>query len=446
MDTQRPPTRDSDQFRCKEDGFLYCEELKVKAICEELAKTTDYSSPFYLYSKAQIEHNVRSYTDALRRHGIPYLLGFSMKANNNLEILRLLKSHGCTAVLVSGNELKCALKVGFTADKLIYNGNGKDRWEIELAVEHDVMINADSLFDLNHINEVCEKLRKRARILLRINPDIDPDVHPYISTGLAETKFGIQMKDFDKALDVVKLHATWLDLIGLHCHLGSTISKIDVFQSLVDIMLSLINRVKEWGFDPKYLNIGGGLGINYEKYVQKEDKMPSTSDFIESIAEKLKGCNLCTVLEPGRSIVGNAAILVTKVIGLKNNEKKSFIVVDASMTEVLRPSIYGAYHHIQLIEPTQSGAAADQVFDVVGPVCESADFIGKERHLRPPHEGCGIAVRDVGAYCYSLSSNYNMRLRPAEIMVDGKRWRVIRRAETIDDVMRTCLEVPNDGE
>ncbi|XP_077998839.1 uncharacterized protein LOC144451810 [Glandiceps talaboti] len=431
----------SQYFYTSDDGFLFCEELKVKSLCDEIDKEMESSSPYFLYSKRQIEENVMLYTDALRKYNLPHLLGFAMKANYTVEILRILQELGCTAVLVSGNELKLALLARFNPQNLIYNGNGKTRWEIELAVNHDVMMNADSLFDLRHINEVCEDLNKSARIFLRMNPDIDPEVHPYISTGLKGSKFGIEMKDMDKALEMVKCYP-YLNLLGLHCHVGSTVHNTEVIQAVLAVMLCWVDNIEGQGFILKYLNIGGGLGINYEKYIQNEDDMPSPSDLVDSIAEKLSNRNLSLILEPGRSIIGNAAILVTKVIGVKDNEDKRFIVIDGSMAEVIRPSLYGAYHHIQLIEPTQEDDKSCKVFNVVGPICESADFLGQNRSLPRPHEGCGLAIRDVGAYCYVLSSNYNMRCRPAEILVDKDCWRIIRRAETLDDITRTCTEIP----
>ncbi|XP_077866655.1 uncharacterized protein LOC100368136 [Saccoglossus kowalevskii] len=393
-------------FHTSPDGYLFCEDLQVKTVQDEFAKASEYGSPFFMYSKRQIGDNVRSYVEALQRHDLPYILGYAVKANNNLTILRILRDLGCTAVLVSGNELKLAMLAGFSTDKLVFNGNGKTQWEIELAVTHDVMINADSLFDIDHISSVARQLGKKVKMLLRMNPDIDPEVHRYLATGSAVSKFGIPETDLDTALGKAGSDDN-IDLVGLHCHIGSTITNIDVFRATVSAMLRYNNHVQGRGFRLKYLNVGGGLGINYRKYIQVCMCIPSGGELIDSIADKIKESGLCLILEPGRSIIASAGILVSKVIGIKRNETRSFLVIDGSMTEVMRPCLYGAYHHIQLIEPT----SGTRRYSVVGPVCECGDYLAEDIELPIPHEGCGLAIRDAGAYCASMSSNYNMRVR-----------------------------------
>ncbi|XP_064603368.1 uncharacterized protein LOC135468845 [Liolophura sinensis] len=516
------------------DGYLYCGYLRVVDIKKgvesrfEQSGVSGSATPFYLYNQARIEYNLDSYTSALDKLAIPYILGYAAKANHNLEILSVLRKHSqaVSLTLVSGNELLLALKAGFEPRNLVLNGNGKKRWELKLGVEKGCLINVDSEFGLYHTVKVCNDLGKSARVLLRINPDIDPDVHPYISTGLGETKFGVELDGLEPLLEKIR-DEPLIQLVGLHSHLGSTIDNTRVFRESVEKMLELTNKVKQMGFkDIKYIDIGGGLGINYAKYANRtlsnqhhaitwdadkpreilqlvseklkaypetreilrtligglEDKtlslpqfvdkvdslladhpavlravnhllpddhqlqisVPTPEDLISSIQNLLQDADLTLILEPGRSIVGDCGCLVTEVIGCKKNGKKNFIVVDGAMTEVIRPSLYGAYHHVELAEPTSDPEF--RVFDVVGPVCESGDFLAKDRLLAKPHEGCTLVVFDAGAYCSSMGSNYNMRARPAEVMVDGNTWRIIREPETFDDLAKHsgqgCLDAP----
>ena len=351
-----------------------------------------------------------------------------MKANNNLSLLKRLSALGSGAVLVSGNELKLALTAGFDLKRTILNGNGKTLEELNLAVEHGVLINIDSEFDLKHIQQTAKQLDTPANVLIRINPDVDPEVHPYVSTGMKNSKFGIRNERLNWFLDEIRTDKL-LNLVGVHCHLGSTIKKVRIFRDATKIMFDFIRSIQAEGFAAHYLNIGGGLGIDYERTGKD---IPSPTDLIDSIRELLTD-DVTLIIEPGRSIIGNAAVFVNRVIGVKTNGNKHFIVTDGSMAELIRPSLYDAYQHIEFIEPVDGKI---ETYDVVGPVCESADFLGKERKLPTPPEGTGLVVHDAGAYCHAMSSNYNLKMRPPEYLVDRNKLTRIRRVETLEDYLR----------
>ena len=403
------------------DGYLYCEKLRVKDIQEQVAY-----SPFYLYSLAQLEVNYAAYQKSLA--GIDSIIGYAIKANNNLTLLKRLSELGSGAVLVSGNELRMSLAAGFDLKRTILNGNGKTLEELSLAVEHGVLINIDSEFDLAHIQQTIKHLGKPAKVLIRINPDVDPEVHPYVSTGMKNSKFGIRNERLDWFLDEIRKD-NLLNLVGVHCHLGSTIKKVRIFRDATEVMLGFIRAIEGEGFSLRYLNIGGGLGIDYER---TGEEIPTPSDLIDSIRDLLPK-DITLIIEPGRSLVGNTSIFVNRVIGVKTNGNKHFIVTDGSMSELIRPSLYDTYQHIEFIEPVDG---KPEMYDVVGPVCESADFLGKARSLPPPHEGAGLVVCDAGAYCHAMSSNYNLKMRPPEYLVDGDSFTCIRRAETLEDYLQ----------
>ncbi len=407
-------------FHVKDD-YLYCDGLKIKDIQEQVPH-----SPFYLYSLEQITANYRAYEAALK--GIESIIGYAIKANNNLAILRHLRELGSGAVLVSGNELHIALAAGFEPEGMVLNGNGKTLPELILAAQHGVMINVDSEFDFKHIQQAARDAQKKVNVLIRINPDVDPQVHHYVSTGIKNSKFGIRNERLNWFLDQIKDDPS-LNLIGVHCHLGSTIKKTSIFRDATELMMDFINVIRDRGFDVNYLNIGGGLGIDYER---TGEDIPTPSDLINSIRDVLTS-DVALIIEPGRSIIGNTAVLVNRVVGVKTNGNKHFIVTDGSMAELIRPSLYDTYQHIDFIEPVD---AEIEAYDVVGPVCESADFLGKDRSLQTPHEGAGLIVYDAGAYCYAMSSNYNLKMRPPEYLVDGEDLIEIRRAETLEDYMR----------
>jgi diaminopimelate decarboxylase len=401
--------------------FLYCEGIKITDL---FARTS--TTPFYLYSTKQLRQNFATYQNALT--GIEGIISYAIKANGNLTLLKMLREMESWATLVSGGELKLALAAGFAPEQLIFNGNGKTRSELKFAIETGVFINIDSDFDLAHIHQTAKTLDKPVNVLLRVNPDVDPGVHPYIATGLRESKFGLNADQIPGILDQLKTMPR-LKLVGIHCHLGSTITQMDVFEQTIDIMAKAFADIQAKEFPLRYLNLGGGLGINYQR---TRDNFPTPKDLIAAIKSSLPP-NAILILEPGRSLVGNTGVLVCRVIGAKSNGTKNFIVIDGSMAELIRPSLYQAHHEIGFVEPV---AGETKFFDIVGPICESADFLGKERELPTPPEGTGVVVYDAGAYGFAMASNYNARLRPAEYLVNGESVQLIRRGETYDDLRR----------
>ena len=417
-------------FSCAADGALCVDGMRVE---EVRAAVPAASSPFYLYSKRQITANYASYASALE--GLEgAVIGYAVKANNNLKIMEHLRSLGSGAVLVSGNELLLAARAGFDAGKMIFNGNGKLPWELEVGVEAGAMINVDSEFDLENISRAAERVGKRARLLLRINPDVDPKVHPYISTGMRDSKFGIRNERLDWFLEQIRAgpHAASLELVGVHSHLGSTITDVSVFRDAALIMIGTVEYLKEQGFAVEVLNFGGGLGIDYSR---RGVRIPSPNELIDTIRDDVVRLGLRLVIEPGRSMVGNAGALVNTVTGVKRNGEKDFVVVDGSMSSLIRPSLYDAYQHIVLTSPDATRELRS--FDVVGPVCESADFLGKARELHTPEPGDGLAVLDAGAYCMAMASTYNLKMRPPEYWVsDAGEVELIRRGETLEDHVR----------
>ncbi|KAK9677837.1 hypothetical protein RND81_11G170500 [Saponaria officinalis] len=414
-------------FTKRDDGYLYCEAIKVGDVMESVEKR-----PFYLYSKPQITRNFEAYNDALLGLKSP-IIGYAIKANNNFKILEHLRTLGCGAVLVSGNELRLALAAGFDPTKCIFNGNGKLLEDLVLAAESGVFVNVDSEFDLDNIVSASRISGKRVNVLLRINPDVDPQVHPYVATGNKSSKFGIRNEKLQWFLDAVKAHPNELKLVGAHCHLGSTITKVDIFRDAAVLMVNYIDQIRDQGFEISYLNIGGGLGIDY---YHAGAILPTPRDLIDTVRELVLSRDLNLIIEPGRSLIANTCCLVNRVTGVKTNGTKNFIVIDGSMAELIRPSLYDAYQHIELVSPVPADAEVS-TFDVVGPVCESADFLGKERKLPTPPSGTGLVVHDAGAYCMSMASTYNLKMRPPEYWVeeDGSIAK-IRHGETFDDHMR----------
>ncbi|KAL8150929.1 LOW QUALITY PROTEIN: hypothetical protein V2J09_020737 [Rumex salicifolius] len=451
-------------FSKAEDGFLYCEGVKVQEVVECVE-----NRPFYLYSKPQITRNLEAYKDALE--GLSSIIGYAIKANNNLKILEHLRKLGCGAVLVSGNELRLALKAGFDPSRCIFNGNGKLLEDLVLAAESGVFVNIDSEFDLENIVSAARIAGKKVNVLLRINPDVDPQVCTFLMTILS--CWGYSVKDIDYKLillrlrhvtidlhipldrsilmlplairaqslalemkscnDSVKSHPNELKLVGAHCHLGSTITKVDIFRDAALLMVKYIDEIRSQGFEINYLNIGGGLGIDYH---HTGAILPTPRDLINTVRELVQSRDLNLIIEPGRSLIANTCCFVNHIIGVKTNGTKNFIVVDGSMAELIRPSLYGAYQHIETISPAMPDAEVS-TFDVVGPVCESADFLGKERELPTPTSGSGLVVHDAGAYCMSMASTYNLKMRPPEYWIeeDGSLAK-IRHGETFDDHLR----------
>lgn len=414
-----------------DDGYLYCDSLKIEDCRQQHAQTLADAGlpqqPFYLYSKAKITANYQAYKDAM--DDLPYIIGYAVKANNNLNIFKHLKDLGSGAVLVSGNELRLAQEAGFDFAKTVLNGNGKLPWELELAVQLGVMVNIDSEFDFHNIAAAAKKVGKPVRVMLRINPDVDPQVHPYISTGMASSKFGIRNTHLDWFLAAIAAEEM-VQLVGVHSHLGSTIKHVNIFRDGAVIMCDFIRKINAEGFQLQYLNFGGGLGIDYS---HTGEVYPTPRQLIDTMRSDIKALGITIMIEPGRSMVANTSALVNTVTGVKTNGTKNFIVIDGSMSTLIRPSLYDAYQHIELTTPHKGEV---QTFDVVGPVCESSDFLGKDRELPTPSAGDGLVVHDAGAYGMAMASTYNLHMQPAEYWIEDGKMQQIRRPSTFEDFLR----------
>ncbi|MBA5868132.1 MAG: diaminopimelate decarboxylase [Nitrospira sp. CR1.3] len=403
-------------------GELYCEQVPVSQIAKEVG------TPCYIYSHATLTRHFRAYDGAFKN--IPHIVAFAMKANSNLAILRLMAKEGSGVDIVSGGELFRALRAGVPSSKIVFAGVGKNSDEIRDALKADIlMFNVESSAELRAINDVAGSLGTKARVALRINPDIDPKTHPYISTGLKKSKFGIAA---DRALEEYKLASSLghIEVVGVHAHIGSQLTEVTPFIEALKKVVSLVESLKGQGIMIRYLNIGGGLGITYS-----DEKPPLPQELAEAISPLVKDLNLTLVMEPGRVIVGNAGILVTRALYQKDGEAKRFIIVDAGMNDLIRPSLYSAYHEIRPVSESLLHRPKHAV-DVVGPVCESGDFLAKDRTLPEVRPGDLLAVMSAGAYGFVMASNYNSRPRVPEVLVRDAEVHVIRTRETYDDLVR----------
>lgn len=401
-------------------GELFAEDVPVK----ELAET--YSTPLYIYSYNTLLRHLRAYTNAFNDY--PHIICFAVKANSNTAILRLFAKNGGGADIVSGGELYVALKAGIPAKKIVYAGVGKTEDEIRFALRSKIlMFNVESENELREIDRVAREMKTKASVALRINPDIDPETHPYIATGLRKHKFGIPIEE---ALEYYRLASRLknIKVIGIHKHIGSQITKVSPFVDALKRVLLLIDKLSVQGVDIQYLDVGGGLGISY-----RDEEPPVPKDLARNLIPLLKGRRLTLIIEPGRSIAGNAGILVTKILYLKDSEEKEFIIVDAGMNDLIRPALYNAYHRIL---PVLRKKRNTIICDVVGPICESSDFLAKERELKTVKQDEYLAVMTAGAYGFSMSSNYNSRPRAAEVLVKGKEHFLIRKRETYSDLTK----------
>ncbi|GKS56873.1 diaminopimelate decarboxylase [Nitrospira sp.] len=401
---------------------LYCEDVPLSRIAKEVG------TPYYVYSHASLLRQYRAYDQAFE--GIPHIIAFAMKANSNLAVLRLMAREGSGVDIVSGGELFRALRAGVPSRKVVFAGVGKGPDEIRDALKADIlMFNVESAAELHTINDVAAGLGCRARVALRINPDIDPKTHPYISTGLKKSKFGIAA---DRALDEFKLATSLphIEVVGVHKHIGSQLTEVTPFVEALKKILLLAESVRAQGTHMQYINIGGGLGITYA-----DEKPPKPKDLAAAIVPLIRETNCTLIMEPGRNIVGNAGALVTKVLYEKQGEAKRFLIIDAAMNDLLRPSLYGAYHEIKPVHQ-QFAQGASQTVDVVGPVCESGDFLAKDRAMTAVPAGELLAVLSAGAYGFVMASNYNSRPRVAEVLVKGNEVHVIRARETYEDLIR----------
>ena len=407
-----------DFFQYKNEQ-LYVEDLPVKQLSEE------FGTPLYIYSRATLERHWHAFDSALGKH--PHLICYAVKANSNIGILNVMAKLGSGFDIVSQGELERVLAAGGEASKVVFSGVAKSRAEIMRALEVGIRcFNVESIAELHHINQIAGEMGKIAPISLRVNPDVDAHTHPYISTGLKENKFGVSV---DEAREVYKLAATLphVRITGMDCHIGSQLTELQPFLDATDRLIRLIEQLKEDGITLKHLDLGGGLGVTYT-----DETPPHPSDYAAALLNKLKGYeNLEIILEPGRAIAANAGILVAKVQYLKSNESRNFAITDTGMNDMIRPALYEAYMNI--IEIDRTLEREKTIYDVVGPVCETSDFLGKQRELAIA-EGDYIAQRSAGAYGASMSSNYNSRPRTAEVLVDGNKAHLIRRRENLSEL------------
>ncbi len=407
-----------DFFQYKNEQ-LYVEDLPVKQLAEE------FGTPLYIYSRATLERHWHAFDSALGDH--PHLICYAVKANSNIGILNVMAKLGSGFDIVSQGELERVLAAGGEASKVVFSGVAKSRAEIMRALEVGIRcFNVESIAELHHINQIAGEMGKIAPISLRVNPDVDAHTHPYISTGLKENKFGVSV---DEAREVYKLAATLphVKITGMDCHIGSQLTELQPFLDATDRLIRLIEQLQEDGITLKHLDLGGGLGVTYT-----DETPPHPSDYAAALLNKLKGYeNLEIILEPGRAITANAGILVAKVQYLKSNESRNFAITDTGMNDMIRPALYEAYMNIIEIDRTLEREKA--IYDVVGPVCETSDFLGKQRELAIA-EGDYIAQRSAGAYGASMSSNYNSRPRTAEVLVDGNKAHLIRRRESLSEL------------
>jgi diaminopimelate decarboxylase len=407
-------------------GALYCEQVPVA----DLARR--YGTPLFVYSRATLERHWHAFDDALA--GYDHLVCYAVKANSNLGVLNLLARLGSGFDIVSAGEMRRVLQAGGQSDRIVFSGVGKQADEIKAALEADILcFNVESRQELDQIHRIASRMGRTARISFRVNPDVDANTHPYISTGLKENKFGIAFAD----AEAVYLKAAGLDhidVIGMDCHIGSQLTEMGPYIDAFDRLLALIDRLREQGIPITHLDLGGGLGIRY-----RDEAPPLPAEWAAALRDRLARFDGRIIIEPGRAIAGNAGILVSQVIYLKHGTDRNFAVVDAAMNDLIRPSLYGAWQEI--VPVIEASDAAEKVYDVVGAICESSDFLGKERSLRL-QQGDLVAVRSSGAYGFGMSSNYNSRPRAAEVIVDGKRHYCVREREVYEDLVRGEQTLP----
>ena len=402
-----------------QDDTLCCEGVRLGDVARQ------FETPTFVYSQAKLEENYRAFDDALAE--IPHLICYSLKANSSLAIGRLLAGLGAGADIVSGGELFKALKMGMDPKKIVYASVGKTQAEIEYALKAQIlMFNVESRAELEAIDRIAGRIGAKAGIALRVNPDIDANTHPYITTGMLKYKFGIPP---DEALELYRVAREMpnLESRGIQMHIGSQLLTVQPIIEAATKLLSVFWQLREEGIELSYIDIGGGLGITYK------DETPQGPEFLaKEILPMVRETGCTLLIEPGRFIAGNAGALLTSVLYVKTNPKKKFVIIDAAMNDLVRPSLYDAYHPILAVTPTEGR----ETVDVVGPVCESGDFMAHEREIACVEAGDLLAIKCAGAYGFSMSSNYNARTRAAEVLVKGDQCRLVRRRETYEDLVR----------
>lgn len=405
------------QYRGKE---LYCEDVPIRGIAEAVG------TPCYIYSSATLRRHFRAFDGAFE--GMDHITCFSIKSNSNLAVLRLFASEGGGADIVSGGELFRALKAGVRPDKIVYSGVGKTREDMTYALDAGIlMFNLESEQEMAALDEAARALGKRAGVAFRVNPDVDPKTHPYISTGLKKNKFGIDIAAALQRYRDATSHSG-LKVIGVSCHIGSQLTQVSPFVDALKKVRGLVETLRGDGIPVQYLDIGGGLGITYN-----QESPPHPNEYAAALRRELSGLDVTLVLEPGRVLVGNSGILVTRVLYTKSTGVKNFFVVDAAMNDLMRPALYDSYH---AVVPVAKREAAKMKADIVGPICESGDFFARDREIDEMAPGDLAAIMSAGAYGFSMSSNYNSRPRPCEVMVEGGRFHIIRSRETYEDLIR----------
>ncbi|MBA1378385.1 diaminopimelate decarboxylase [Pseudomonas sp. SAICEU22] len=398
-------------------GELFAEGVALSAIAER------FGTPTYVYSRAHIEAQYRTFADALE--GMPHLVCFAVKANSNLGVLNVLARLGAGFDIVSGGELERVLAAGGSADKIVFSGVGKTREDMRRALEVGVhCFNIESTDELERLQVVAAELGVRAPVSLRVNPDVDAGTHPYISTGLKENKFGIAIADAEDVY-VRAAQLPNLEVLGVDCHIGSQLTTLEPFIDALDRLLALVDRLGDCGIYLRHIDLGGGVGVRY-----RDEEPPLVADYIKTVRERLDGRDLALMFEPGRYIVANAGVLLTQVEYLKHTEHKDFAIVDAAMNDLIRPALYQAWMDVTAVRPRDSEARS---YDIVGPICETGDFLAKGRELAL-EEGDLLAVHSAGAYGFVMSSNYNTRGRCAEVLVDGDQAFEVRRRETVAEL------------
>ncbi|EXJ12368.1 MULTISPECIES: diaminopimelate decarboxylase [Nitrincola] len=412
------------------DGRLHCEEVALS----DLAR--DYGTPLYVYSRDAIERAYLSYAQALEHTNA--LVCYAVKANSNLAVLNILARLGAGFDIVSLGELERVLQAGGKPEKIVFSGVGKQAHEIQRALEVGIFcFNIESDAELDRVNQVAKDMGKVARISFRVNPDVDAGTHPYISTGLKENKFGI---DIDHARQVYRRAAALdaVEVVGMDCHIGSQLTDMDPFLDAMDRLLALIDELNEDGIRIHHLDLGGGLGVCYT-----DETPPTPSEYISKVLERLGDRPIQLIFEPGRSIVANAGVLLTRVEFLKQNGEKNFAIIDAAMNDLIRPALYSAYQEIIPVTMSEASSDTAKSWDLVGPVCETSDFLGKNRSLNL-EAGDVLAVCSAGAYGFVMASNYNTRGRPAEVMVDDDQVFLVREREQVADLFKGESILPVD--
>ncbi|MCS7170794.1 MAG: diaminopimelate decarboxylase [Aquificaceae bacterium] len=400
-------------------GELCLEGVQLKALAEE------FGTPLYVYSASHIRDRLVAYKEAFPGA----LICYAVKANFNPHIIALAKDEGAGADIVSGGELYASLKAGVEPSKIVYAGVGKTAKELEYAISSDIlMFNVESFMELDILNEIAGRLGKRVRVAIRVNPDVDPKTHPYISTGMKKSKFGVDIKTAKKEYEYAgKLKN--LKVVGIHCHIGSQILDVSPYIEAAQKVVEFYHELVKLGFEIEYIDLGGGLGIKYKP----EQSNPEPSDLAEAIIPVIKDVKAKLILEPGRSVVGNAGILLTQVQFLKDKGHKHFVIVDAGMNDLVRPAMYEAYHHIVPLDRRERPYIKT---DVVGPVCETGDFLALDREMPAVERGDYLAVLSTGAYGFAMSSHYNLRPRACEVMVEAGSYKVIRERESYQEILR----------